>query len=194
MPHLQKASELKQQCATTKNCEEYEAFVQNEYQKYDARSSQQINQTIVVGAALTVVVLLLAAVAFIAPLKRMASKVFSWVIVIAPVLIIASIAAGIGFGIAFGACFKQQCSSAENSAMFTLPLLSLVVSIPLAVLVNKKRIVIALKINSVHKAIWLAICLVLLTLIVSSTYTAVRSEQKSNQAQKEWLTQYDLDE
>lgn len=193
MSHLHTAAELKVQCDTGQGCEAYETFLASEFKRYDAASQQVIATTIGVGALVGVVLLVIAAAAFIPALKRMVAKLVGLLLVAAPVVLIGLVAFGIGFAISFGACFKQTCSPAEELAPFWMVLLSFVLSVPLTRLVYKRRQTLAAKIESIQRPIWLTVCCILLVLAASCTYMGVRSEQsytatiKNELAEKNWV-------
>ncbi len=43
-----------------------------------------------------------------------------------------------GFVVSFGSCFKQACSSFEDSAMLTFPVAGLLIAVPLAVVMFRR--------------------------------------------------------
>lgn len=189
MSHLQTAAELKVQCDTGQGCEAYEAFLASEFKHYDAASQQAIATAIGLGAFIGVLLLVIAAAAFIPALKRIVAKLCSLLFVALPIVLIGLVAFGAGFAVSFGACFKQTCSPAEELAPFWAPLLSLVLSVPLTLLVNKRRQTIAAKIEGIRRPIWLTLCCVLIVPAALGTYAQVQSEQAYNATIKNELAE-----
>lgn len=60
---------------------------------------------------------------------------------LAVLLVIGGIVAGgfLGFMINFGACWKEECNAFEEGAMFYVPLISLLFTLPLAYAITRKR-------------------------------------------------------
>lgn len=109
---------------------------------------------------------------------------------IATVPIITGLAVGliIGFGISFSACFKQQCSFTESSAIFTIPLLSFVLTVPLAVIIYKKRSSVVKSIDRLKSSIWVILGVLIILFTVTYVYFAVDNNIRNGEVQKIHLT------
>lgn len=188
MSHLQHAAELRAQCKATGQCAEYDAYIQTQYGMYDQSSRQETGQIIISGSVVALLVALLLVAAFSAPLKRLIATIASWLLAISPVLVLAAAGVFGGLLFSFGACYKQSCDVSAETAMVWMPLLSLVISIPLSVLLFKRRQAVADRITTMHKLVWVAVAAVLLALTVLTTYVAVLDERDRNESYKQQLT------
>src|SRR5687767_9824939 len=131
MSHLDKVLEFKRECQVNKNCDEYNSFIQSEYRNYDTDMNQAISQAYLTGAVLIFLILLLLSDAFLPSIKRIISKIATWIILISPFLILLLLAVFAGFYVSFGACYKQACSPVEQYSIIPFVFIAILIAIPL---------------------------------------------------------------
>lgn len=139
MSHIQELNSAKQRCNTTGQCSEYETLLRHEDQQIDSYTASAVQSALTWGIIVAIIGFVVLLTPFVKPFNKFQRFFLPKLAVAAPVLIGLIAGAFAGFAISFSACYKQQCSTAEESAMFTIPLLTLVITIPLARRIYRKR-------------------------------------------------------
>lgn len=184
-------SQLKKECDTTGQCQAYELRLQQEQQKID-HSTAQANQTAVLWGVVAVVIgLFILLTPFVKLIKRMQKVIIPGLAIIAPIIVGLAVGLYIGFIISFSACFKQPCSSFESAALFIVPLLSLLLTVPLAIMIYKKRNRIVKAVDVVRTSGWVAIGVVVMLFAIIGAYSAVVGNLRNNDARKAELVGYE---
>ncbi len=132
MSHVISLREAENICQTTGQCREYQTLLQKEYSLIDERTSAAIEDTVGLGFLIAMIGFVLLATPFVKSLQKFYALLLPKIAILLPIL--AGIICGgmIGFAITFSSCFKQTCSTAESSAIYTIPLASLVATLPIA--------------------------------------------------------------
>ena len=162
MSHLQTSERLKIHCQTTGDCKEYLSHLKYEDNKIDAYTADANQTALTWGVLVGLIGLLFLLTPFIKTFNRIQQFVLPKLAVASPILIGLVIGVIIGFVVTFSACFKQPCSGVESSAVFTLPALSLLVTIPLARKVNMRRQNIQERVGYLKPKAWIVIGLVII--------------------------------
>lgn len=184
MSHISQLHRLKQSCNTTGQCEEYELHLQQEQQKID-HSVANANQTAVVSGVLVGLIgLFILLTPFSKIINRIQKIILPFIITVAPVITGLVIGLGIGFSVSFGACFKQQCSPFESSAVFIIPLLSLLLTVPMAIFIYKKRFSIVKVIDRIGSSIWIIVGALFILFTGINTYSAIDNTIRNGELQK----------
>lgn len=139
MSHLQTLADSKALCDQTGECAEYQSNLQHEYQEIDSYTASANQTTVSIGLIALMVGLFVLLTPFIKPLQNFQVKLLPKLAIITPVILGLLIGAAIGFSVAFSACYKQQCSVVESTAIITIPIASLFFSIPMARRIYRKR-------------------------------------------------------
>ena len=187
MSHLQSIDEAQQTCEATEQCSQYQTLLQEQDQQIDTYLANDITTAITWGVIAGVIGLTVLLTPFVEPLRRFQRFLLPKLAIAAPVLVGLVAGAAAGFAISFSACFKQSCSAAESSAMLTLPLLSLVATVPLARVIYKRRQGMASSIGSPQPAIWLVIGSIIIALAASLTLSSIAEHKNSAESQKKYL-------
>jgi len=184
-------SQLKKECDTTGQCRAYELRLQQEQQKID-HSTAQANQTAVLwGVVVVAIGLFILLTPFVKLIKRMQRVIVPGLTIIAPIIIGLAVGLYIGFIISFSACFKQPCSSFESAALFIVPLLSLLLTVPLTVMIYKKRRRIVKAVDVVRTSGWVVLGVVIMLFAIIGVYAAAVGNLRSNDARKAELVGYE---
>jgi len=188
---MSELSRLKKECDTTGQCQAYELRLQQEQQKID-HSTAQANQTAVLwGVVVVAIGLFILLTPFGKLIKRMQKMIIPGLAIIAPIVVGLAVGLYIGFIISFSACFKQPCSSFESAAPFIVPLLSLLLTVPLAVMIYKKRRRIVKAVATVRASGWVVIGVVIMLFAIIGTYSAVVGNLRNNEVRKAELVGYE---
>lgn len=174
MSHRSTAKELKELCEIGGDCAEWNEYLAKEEVYYE--QSAQLTTLSIWGIGLAVI--LLAIAIFSIPKSKKIKTVLFWVFnavfVLAIPMIVSVVALSAGFAISFSACFKSSCSGFEESAIYIVPLLSLLVSIP-ALLFTKRKFLPKFKnlLNNRSERFWhmAGAILIVITLITAGTAT-----------------------
>jgi hypothetical protein len=177
-------SQLKKECDVTGECQAYELRLQQEQQKIDHSTIQANQMAILWGFVAIAIGLFILLTPFIKFVKRMQKAIIPSLAIIAPIIIGLVVGLYIGFIISFSACFKQLCSAFESAALFIVPSLSLLLTVPLAVAIYKKRRRIAKAIDTVRTTGWVVIGVIILLFAVVGAYSAVVNNLKSSDVRK----------
>lgn len=187
MSHISALKDLKQECAETGQCEAYQAYLQTELQKYDTYSRDSTIQIAGFGLVGFLIALAILLAAFYPSLKKLLAYVATGLIIILPIITLGVIAAVIGFLVSFGACFKEQCSVIESTAVFTIPVISLLISMPVSVKISKRKRAIRAKLTEGKSSIWKVTGVVLVSLVLFTTVSALVTQRTYYESQKQKL-------
>jgi uncharacterized integral membrane protein len=187
MSHKQSLAELGIYCDTTGNCSEYDSHLQLEYSRIDAYTSRANQSAITWGAVIAIVGLIVLLTPFIRPLQRLLVLCLPKLAVAAPVII--GLVAGvlIGLVISFSACYKQSCSSIEESAMLTIPAISLIATVPISKLAYRKRGNIAKSISHPKPIGWVIVGTLIIIFAFIRTISTISSNNHYNGFEKSYL-------
>lgn len=187
MSHIQTLSDLKETCQSTGECEGYDAQTQREIDEVNAYTANANQSAVTWGALVVIVGLVILLTPFVKPIQRFQRFLLPKLAIVAPIVIGLLVGAFIGFIVTFSACFKQSCSPMEESAIFTIPALSLVISIPLTTLTYKKRKSIANSVTGTKPIGWIIVGALIILLSITKTIGTVNDNNRYNSSQKEYL-------
>ncbi len=181
MSHIQTLKSAKERCETTRECDQYEALLEHEYQKIDTYTDQATQKALTVSAVVGIIGLLILLTPFVNAVHRGQQFILPKLVIALPILLGLAIGALIGFGVTFGNCFKSSCSFWAQTAMFTIPLSTLVLTIPLGRRLYGKRQAMANAIARSSALIWVSIggvitAVALLGMVVSLVDSPWRTE------------------
>lgn len=165
MSHLYSLESSRQKCQDTNDCREYNQLATTESEHLEQWRSNRVHSTAVASLVIVVFILLLAVMPFSSRLKKMLAAISGYVYVALPVLIMLVIGVGIGFGVSFSACYKQDCSALANYSGIYIPLISVLISIPIAINFSRRRLLVQQRMNNMNNYRWLT-ALVILTVVV----------------------------
>ncbi len=192
MSHIQTLNEAKQRCDTAGQCSEYQSQLQHENAQIDAHTASAVQSTITWGIVVATIGLAILLTPFIKPLQKFQSFILPKLAIVAPVLIGLVGGAFAGFAISFSACFKQSCSPVESTAMFTIPFATLIVTIPLAQKIYRKRQAIAIGVLQPKTLIWVIIGSIIILVALASVVNGVAEDKRSGERQKKYLLNSEL--
>ncbi len=187
MSHIQALNGAKQQCETTGQCSQYETLLHHENQKVDSYTSSNVQSTVTWGLVIGVIGIVVLLTPFFKPFNKFQRFFLPKLAIAAPVLVGLVGGAFAGFAITFSACFKQECSAVEGSAFFIIPLLTLIVTIPLARKIYRKRQTIAEVIGKPRPQIWVILGLIIIAAAVMFTSSGIAENKQKGEAQKQYL-------
>lgn len=138
MSHITTAKSLKQKCEAEGMCAEYNEFLAKEIARYE----QSANSELLWVAGGGLVFIFLAIILALVPHKQRIKSIVLWIfktsLIVSPVVLLITGGGLIGFSISFSACFKQPCSALEESAIYIIPALALLISLPISSWVKRK--------------------------------------------------------
>lgn len=187
MSHIQTLSELKTKCETTGNCTEYYSHLQQEQSQVDTYTSSANQSAITWGVIIAIVGLIVLLTPFIKPLQRFQKFSLPKLAVALPIIIGLVAGAFVGFAISFSGCYKQDCSPIESSAMLTIPAASLIVTIPIARGVYKKREGMAESISHPKPLGWIIVGALIIIFAFVRTTATMSDNNRYNDSQKNYL-------
>lgn len=192
MSHLMTLSELKVACDTTGNCTQYHAQLKLEDEQIDLYTASANQAAINTGIIFGIIGLLVLLTPFIKLLQKIQRFTLPKLAVLVPVTVGILAGAFVGFAISFSACYKQQCSIVESSAMFTIPAASLFITVPLTRKINRKRQNMAEGISRPKPLGWIIVGSLILILAIARTVTTINENNRSNISRKEYLRSIEL--
>lgn len=187
MAHLQELSSDRMTCESTGNCTAYETTLRNYNSDIDARTASSNQTAVTWGLFIGLIGLVVLLTPFAKPLQAFQKVVLPKLAIAAPILIGLAVGLAAGFAITFSACYKQECSPIEGTAMFTLPALSLVLTIPITIRVYRKRQNMTQSINHPNTIIWVVVGTLIIMFGVTRTLNTLEANKRSNTYQKESL-------
>lgn len=192
MSHLHSLSNLKDNCEATGNCGEYNTVLRQEESSADANTAAANQASITWGILIALIGLAVLITPFVKPLQRFLRFSLPKLAIVAPIIIGLLVGAFIGFAISFSACFKQECSQAESSAVLTIPAASLIISIPLAMRLYRKRQGMAESIIRPNPKVWIIIGLLIIAFAIIRTISAISDNNRDNVSNKAYLRNLEL--
>jgi uncharacterized integral membrane protein len=187
MSDMQTLSELKSQCETRDNCTEYQSYLQTEQSQVDTYAIASNQSAITWGIIIALVGLLVLLTPFIKPLRRFQRFSLPKLAVAAPIIIGLIAGVFVGFAVSFSACYKEECSLIESSAMLTIPAASLIVTIPIAKKFSKKREAIADSISHTKPIGWIVVGVLIIIFAVFRTASTMSENNLYNDSRKDHL-------
>lgn len=192
MAHIQSLNNAKQVCDTSAQCNEYQSLLQHEYSKIDSNTANTIQNSVAWGAVIAIIGLVILLTPFIKPFQKLQAFILPKLAIVLPILIGLICGAFVGFAISFSACFKQSCSRIEESAIITIPLAALIITIPITIKIFKKRQVIGMGISKLKPQVWIIVGLTMIALSVTYMISKVTTIKRVNEQQKQYLLESEL--
>lgn len=187
MSHLQTLADSKALCDQTGECAEYQASLQHEYEEIDSYTASANQSTVMIGLVIFLIGLVILLTPFVGLLKKIQVKLLPALAIIAPTILGLLIGAAIGFSVSFGACYKQQCSVVESTAMLTIPLISLVFSVPFSRRVYRGRHRMAERLSQPKTTGWIVMGGLVVISAIFWTIGAIDSANDSAEYRKTYL-------
>ncbi|HEX5796820.1 MAG TPA: hypothetical protein VFX86_00335 [Candidatus Saccharimonadales bacterium] len=187
MSHIQALEDAKSQCRTADSCTQYQALLRQEDQKIDNLTNNDVQTALFVGILMIMVGVFFLLTPFVGLIHKTQRFLLPKLAYLSPVIIGMAIGLVIGFIISFGACYKQLCSTSESTAVLSLPLLSLIVTLPVAVKIYRKRQAMAGGIEKSRAGTWIIIGVLIIISAVIYTGIKVNEIKKSGGSYKQYL-------
>ena len=184
MSHLQRLSQEKFLCESSNQCAAYDTLLATEYKRVDTNLNSAIQNTVTTGMLIGLVGLVVLATPFVKLFQRFFRFLLPKLLIAAPVIAGLVVGAGVGFAITFSACFKQQCSTGEESAIFIVPLLTLAVTVPLGIFMAKKHKVLTDFVGRIKPVVWIVVGLIIIGLAMSSMLQGIVDKRQVAEQQK----------
>ncbi len=187
MSHKQELAELKNTCENTGNCSEYTALLAREDARIDTYTAEANVEILIWGALL----LALGILTILTPRIRILMNFQKWVIpklvISFPILLGAILGFVAGFVVSFSACFKQQCSTYEESAIYIFTPIAVLVAAPFSYLLFKKKTMMEAGLVKAKSTKWIVVGLMLIALSIVYSTSGYIENDESNAARKESL-------
>lgn len=187
MSHIQALSEVKHLCESTRQCEEYRTTLQREDQQIDAYTANTVQSTVTSGGLVAVIGVIVLLTPFFKPFQKFQKFLLPKLVIAAPIVIGLAAGAGVGFFISFKACFFTECSAIEESAIFTIPLLTLILTVPLAKIIYLKRQPMTDAISKTKPYIWAVLGIIIIALAIIFTTSSISEDRGNGESKKQYL-------
>jgi hypothetical protein len=187
MSHIKALTDSKKICDTTGDCNEYRSQLNQMDRDIDSYVATANQEAITWGVLVGLVGLVILLTPFVEPLRRFQRFLLPKLAIAAPVLIGVAVGGAIGFAITFSACFKQECSPVEGTAIFTLPAVSLILSIPLARRIARKRAGMAERLRNSKPTGWIIAGTLVILLAAYAAAANIKENASYLESQKKYI-------
>ncbi len=187
MSHKQELAELKNTCDDTGNCSEYTALLAREDALIDKYTAEANLEILIWGTLLLVFGIL----TILTPQIRIFMNFQKWVIpklvISFPILLGTVIGFMAGFVVSFSACFKQSCSTYEESAIYIFTPIAVLIAAPFSYLLFKKKTMMEAGLVKAKSTKWIVAGMMLIALSIVFSASNYIENDESNAARKESL-------
>lgn len=187
MSHVASLSESKQVCEKTGNCATYQSELQQQEREIDVYTANANQTVMTAGGIVGLIGLCILLTPFVKLFQRIQRAILPIIVIVLPVIVGLIGGAFVGFAISFSACYKQSCSPIEETAIFTIPIASLVVTVPLARMIYKNRQKMAEGISKSKPVGWIIVGVIIIGLAISGVVSNINNNNRNNESQKQYL-------
>lgn len=166
---------------------QYYAQLRQEENNIDAYTASANQSAATWGILVVLIGLVVLLTPFVKSLQNFQRFSLPKLAIVAPIILGLVVGAFIGLAVSFGACFKQECSRIESSALLIAPAASLILTLPIAWKIYKKRQGITDSVSRSKPLGWVAVGSLIIILALARTASVINNNYRSNSSQKSIL-------